>query len=395
MTSGEGFKGGQEEEEARSGEEGRSAPIVRGEEEADGTTEGRYNFALAKQGAGVVAAGESVKNAESVLSDDTDSYLRVPCKAKAEGEWQTHKWFVIELTEQALVDTIVLANFEHYSSSPRLLRVLTSAASSQGPWETMALLEADANARAQRFVLPSRQWGKFVKLEWLADHGKRSLCTLSTVKVHGRSTLEGVKLEEEEEDRRLFSGEAATASSEPVPTSKGEVAEGNGTGGEGLVAGGVDEAVAGAGGEAGFLKALLQRVRAVESFQRGILDSYFRDINAKYRQAFEEVDISLARLENDVRANSDRHAANLESLSARIRDAESNVRRLASYSSLHASSIASIEERNRALGTGMCFLSTAAVASLLFPRCCRPLLALSLLACGLLLALTSFPQPAP
>lgn len=77
------------------------------------------NFASVECGAKVLSANPEAKHASAVLSEDRDRYLLTPCAAP-------RKWVVIELCEEALVDRVVLANFEYYSSTFKGIQILGS-----------------------------------------------------------------------------------------------------------------------------------------------------------------------------------------------------------------------------------------------------------------------------
>lgn len=67
-----------------------------GQEEED-----RHNFALAKDGAKVVAANKEARKPESILDSDGDTFLKNECKAD--------KWVLVELSQVAKVDLIKLS----------------------------------------------------------------------------------------------------------------------------------------------------------------------------------------------------------------------------------------------------------------------------------------------
>ena len=64
-----------------------------------------YNYAAASKGAKVLSSNKESKGATSILSPDNDKYLMNPCSTE-------DKFVVIELSEETLVNTIKIANFE-------------------------------------------------------------------------------------------------------------------------------------------------------------------------------------------------------------------------------------------------------------------------------------------
>ncbi|KAF3524774.1 hypothetical protein F2Q69_00051384 [Brassica cretica] len=69
-----------------------------------------YNYAAASKGAKVLSCNKEAKGVTSILSQDKDKYLLNPCSTE-------EKFVVIALSDKTLVNTIKLANFEHYSSN--------------------------------------------------------------------------------------------------------------------------------------------------------------------------------------------------------------------------------------------------------------------------------------
>ena len=65
---------------------------------------GRFNYASFDAGAVIMASSESFKSTSNLLTENRDKYSLAPCKSK--------KWVVVGLSEDILVDTIVIANFE-------------------------------------------------------------------------------------------------------------------------------------------------------------------------------------------------------------------------------------------------------------------------------------------
>ena len=65
------------------------------------TEEDRHNFALARDGAKLIAANKEAKKASAVLDSDSDTFCKNECKAD--------KWIIIELSQVAKVDTVELS----------------------------------------------------------------------------------------------------------------------------------------------------------------------------------------------------------------------------------------------------------------------------------------------
>lgn len=72
--------------------------------------EERHNFALAKDGAKIVAANKEARKPESVLDSDGDTFLKNECKAD--------KWLIIELSQVTKVDMLRLSQVILLSGTP-------------------------------------------------------------------------------------------------------------------------------------------------------------------------------------------------------------------------------------------------------------------------------------
>ena len=72
--------------------------------------EERHNFALAKDGAKIVAANKEARKPESVLDSDGDTFLKNECKAD--------KWLIIELSQVTKVDMVRLSQVTLLCTTP-------------------------------------------------------------------------------------------------------------------------------------------------------------------------------------------------------------------------------------------------------------------------------------
>ncbi|KAI3996596.1 hypothetical protein MKX01_009428 [Papaver californicum] len=148
--------------------------------EAGGT---EYNYASASKGAKVLDYNKEAKGASYILGKDKDKYLRNPCSAEV-------KFVVIELSEETLVDTIEIANFEHYSSNLRDFQVLGSLVYPTDKWLHLGNITAKNVKHAQRFILEEPKWVRYLKFNLLNHYGSGFYCTLSAVGVYGMDAVE-------------------------------------------------------------------------------------------------------------------------------------------------------------------------------------------------------------
>lgn len=148
--------------------------------ETEGT---EYNYASAAKGAKVLSYNKETKGATNILSRDKDKYLRNPCSAE-------EKYVVIELSEETLVDSFEIANFEHHSSNLREFELHGSLVYPTDEWVKLGNFTAANVKLAQRFRLDDPKWARYLKLNLLSHYGSEFYCTLSVLEVYGVDAVE-------------------------------------------------------------------------------------------------------------------------------------------------------------------------------------------------------------
>jgi hypothetical protein len=162
--------------------------------DAGKTCKERFNYASFDCAATVLKTNKQAKSATSVLVENKDSYMLNECKAD-------NKFLIVELCDDILVDTVVLANYEFFSSMFRHFRV---SVSDRYPvkmerWKTLATFEARNSRDMQPFLITEPQiWARYVRIEFLTQYGNEFYCPLSLLRVHGTTMMEQFRREEEE-----------------------------------------------------------------------------------------------------------------------------------------------------------------------------------------------------
>jgi len=97
----------------------------------------RTNYASVDCSAAVLKSSKSTKGATSILNNAKDRYMLTPCSSK-------EKFVVIELCEEVNIDTLVLANFEFFSSMFKHFTVEGSEVypGSKADWITLGTFRA-------------------------------------------------------------------------------------------------------------------------------------------------------------------------------------------------------------------------------------------------------------
>ncbi|KAL8830690.1 MAG: hypothetical protein Q9170_005618 [Blastenia crenularia] len=150
------------------------------------TCKERSNYASFDCAATVLKTNSECKSATSVLVENKDSYMLNECSAD-------NKFFIVELCDDILVDTVVLANFEFFSSIFRTFRV---SVSDRYPvkldkWRALGTFEARNNRGIQAFLVEEPQiWARYLRIEFLTHYSHEYYCPVSLLRVHGTTMME-------------------------------------------------------------------------------------------------------------------------------------------------------------------------------------------------------------
>ncbi|KAJ6835764.1 SUN domain-containing protein 2-like [Iris pallida] len=142
-----------------------------------------YNYASSSKGAKVLAHNKEAKGAGNILERDIDKYLRNPCSVN-------EKFVIIELSEETLVDSIQIANLEHYSSNFKDFELSGSLIYPTETWIPLGNFTAENVKHAQRFTLLEPKWVRYMRLSLLSHYGSEFYCTLSSIEVYGVDAIE-------------------------------------------------------------------------------------------------------------------------------------------------------------------------------------------------------------
>ncbi|OAL50906.1 hypothetical protein IQ07DRAFT_537156, partial [Pyrenochaeta sp. DS3sAY3a] len=162
--------------------------------DAGKTCKERFNYASFDCAATVLKTNKLAKSSSSILVENKDSYMLNQCSAD-------NKFLIVELCDDILVDTIVLANYEFFSSMFRHFRV---SVSDRYPvkmerWRTLGTFEARNSRDIQAFLITEPQiWARYLRVEFLTHYGNEFYCPLSLLRVHGTTMMEQFRREEEE-----------------------------------------------------------------------------------------------------------------------------------------------------------------------------------------------------
>lgn len=162
--------------------------------DAGKTCKERFNYASFDCAATILKTNKKAKGTSAVLSEHKDSYMLNECSVD-------NKFVIVELCDDILVDTVVLANYEFFSSMFRHFRV---SVSDRYPvkmerWRTLATFEARNSRDIQPFLISEPQiWARYLRVEFLTHYGNEFYCPLSLLRVHGTTMMEQFRREEEQ-----------------------------------------------------------------------------------------------------------------------------------------------------------------------------------------------------
>ena len=161
----------------------------------------QYNYASYANGARVVSSNPEAKSAGAALKEDMDSYYLTPCAAK------NGRWLTVELSEEAAVTAVTLANYEFHSSGVREFEVWASAGGGghdrEEDWRRLGRCRARDGRDVQTFVLPRGHWSKYVRVSMTSHYGRHHFCTLSLLRVHGKDAKQTLEEEMEAINREV------------------------------------------------------------------------------------------------------------------------------------------------------------------------------------------------
>ncbi|KAL9064356.1 MAG: hypothetical protein Q9157_007857, partial [Trypethelium eluteriae] len=161
--------------------------------DAGKTCKERFNYASFDCAATVLKTNPKAKSTSSVLVENKDSYMLNECHSD-------NKFIIVELCNDILIDTVVLANFEFFSSMFRTFRL---SVSDRYPvkmerWRELGTFEARNSREVQAFLVENPLiWARYLRIEFLEHYGNEFYCPLSLVRVHGTTMLEEYRHQEE------------------------------------------------------------------------------------------------------------------------------------------------------------------------------------------------------
>ncbi|TYZ60148.1 hypothetical protein PybrP1_003115 [[Pythium] brassicae (nom. inval.)] len=171
----------------------------------------RQNYASLDAGATILDSAPEVKSPTNLLVPDKDRYMLIPCE-------KARKWVVVSLSEDVHADAIALANFEKFSSPVKDFLVLGSVAYPTDTWFVLGNFTAAHASGEQVFQLESQSHVRYIKLRFFSHYGSEYYCTLSQLKVFGRTFTQVISQLEKSIDAEAALDSAAALPAPPPAT---------------------------------------------------------------------------------------------------------------------------------------------------------------------------------
>ena len=161
--------------------------------DAGKTCKERTNYASFDCAATILKNNPECKSGSSILVENKDSYLLNQCSAD-------NKFIIVELCNDILIDTIVLANYEFFSSIFRHFRISVSDRYpvKMEKWRELGTFEARSTREVQAFLIENPLiWARYLRIEFLTHYGNEYYCPVSLLRVHGTTMMDEFRHQEE------------------------------------------------------------------------------------------------------------------------------------------------------------------------------------------------------
>ncbi|PJF18370.1 hypothetical protein PSACC_01798 [Paramicrosporidium saccamoebae] len=148
------------------------------------TLKARYNYASSDCAARVLSTNRGCKSASSILQSQKDTYLLNLCSYPS-------KHIIIELCQDIRIDTLILANFEYFSSTVREFRVSVSKRYPAVGWREVGQFVAENGRGEQVFrVEGAEMYTRYLRIDFDTHYGNEYYCLVSVLRVLGKTMME-------------------------------------------------------------------------------------------------------------------------------------------------------------------------------------------------------------
>ncbi|BGP27150.1 hypothetical protein JCM10295v2_006114 [Rhodotorula toruloides] len=168
----------------------------------------RSNYAAFECAAMVHRSSRQSKGASAILVEKKDRYMLTPCSANP-------KFVDVELCDEIQIDTLILANFEFFSSTFKHFKASCSVDYPGKPadWHNLGTFRA-RNVRGIQVFKPIRNphFCRYLRIDFLSHFGSEFYCPVSLLRVYGYTQLDAYR----ESERKAKAIEEALAAAELI-----------------------------------------------------------------------------------------------------------------------------------------------------------------------------------
>ncbi|GJN93165.1 hypothetical protein Rhopal_006212-T1 [Rhodotorula paludigena] len=168
----------------------------------------RSNYAASECAAKLHRSSRQSKGASAILNEKKDRYMLTPCAA-------TPKFVDVELCDEIQIDTLVLANFEFFSSTFKHFKASCSVDYPGKPddWHDLGTFRA-RNVRGLQVFRPLRDphFCRYLRIDFLSHFGSEYYCPVSLLRAYGFTQLDAYR----ESERKAKAIEAALRAAEMI-----------------------------------------------------------------------------------------------------------------------------------------------------------------------------------
>ncbi|CAG8466010.1 3925_t:CDS:2, partial [Paraglomus occultum] len=154
----------------------------------------RFNYASHVCASMILNTNRGAKFAHAILTESKDQYMLNECDSE--------KFVVVELCNDILIDTIVLANFEFFSSTFKHIKIYANnehPPRKERPWRLLGEYKAENTRELQVFkVKDPLLWARYIRIDFVSHYGRQFFCPVSLLRVHGVTMFEDYKRQEEQ-----------------------------------------------------------------------------------------------------------------------------------------------------------------------------------------------------
>ncbi|KAM0752061.1 hypothetical protein T439DRAFT_299788 [Meredithblackwellia eburnea MCA 4105] len=154
----------------------------------------RSNYAGVDCAAKVHRSSRQTKGSSSILDEKKDRYMLSPCSVDP-------KFVELELCDEIRIDTVVLANYEFFSSMFKKFSIKVSQNYPGRPdeWHDLGTFRA-RNMRGIQVFYPKSPGGfyRFMRIDFQSHYGSEFYCPVSLLRVYGLTQLDAYRRDEEQ-----------------------------------------------------------------------------------------------------------------------------------------------------------------------------------------------------